>query len=194
MTGPQLAALTRRLAETPPDFLAPPVVQGRGSVHVAALVNDVALRLGGRLPAAALARLRGDHGADGARLAVVQLLAWLLADDWFAAACPLPAAQDALLDLLGDTAAELARATRPAHFVTDPERREELVRVALARLGYRPAGETAEQAADRLSAISGMERRRLLEASRAAEARARAIREALARQAAEEAADKWTRE
>lgn len=194
MSGPSLAALTRRLAETPPECLAPPVVQGRGSVHVAALVNDVALRLGARLPAAALQRFDGASAADGARLAVAMLLAWLLADDWFAAARPLPGAQEALLDLLDDTAGELARATRPAHFVSDPERREELARVALARLGYRPDGETAEQAADRLSAISGMERRRLLEAGRAAEARARAIREALARQAAEEAADKWTRE
>ena len=55
-------------------------------------------------------------------------------------------------------------------------------------------GETVAQATDRLSAISGTERRRLLEASRAAEARARAIREALIKKQAEESADKWTRE
>jgi len=83
----------------------------------------------------------------------------------------------------------------PAHrFTTDPERREELTRTMLARFGYLPAGETAAQAADRLAAISASERRRLLEASRAAEQRAREIREALARKAAQESADKWTRE
>mgnify|MGYP003580705592 CR=1 FL=1 len=76
----------------------------------------------------------------------------------------------------------------------EPERREELVRTTVARLGLQPDGETAAQAADRLASVSGVERRRLLQASRAAEARARAIREALARKAAEESADKWTRE
>jgi len=78
--------------------------------------------------------------------------------------------------------------------VQDPDRREELARVLLAHLGYRPAGETEAQASDRLSRISGTERQRLLAASRAAEERARAIREALAKKAAEESADKWTRE
>ena len=204
MTGPQLEALTRRLAETPAEFLAPPALPGRAGLHVAAIVNDVASRLGARLPAAALVRLAGDgraenyrgkdSRADDNRLGVCAVLAWLLADDWFVAACPLPAAMDSLVDLLGDTAAGLAQATRAVQFVGDPERREELARVALARLGYRPAGETPEQAADRLTAISGVERRRLLEASRASEERARAIRDALARQAAEEAADKWSRE
>jgi hypothetical protein len=64
----------------------------------------------------------------------------------------------------------------------------------LARLDCRPEGETIAQATDRLSGLSGTERRRLLEASRASEQRARAIREALAKKAAEESADKWTRE
>src|SRR5438046_2502445 len=69
-----------------------------------------------------------------------------------------------------------------------------VARVVLARLNYRPARETIAQATDRLSSLSSTERRRLLEASRAAERRARAIREALAKKAAEESADKWTRE
>jgi hypothetical protein len=117
--------------------------------------------------------------------------AWLLADPWFLAQRLDPAA---LLQALGEVAAELAAAT-PAHrFGVDGERREELARTMLARLGYRPAGETQAQATDRLAAISATERRRLLEASRAAEQRAREIRVALARKVADEAADKWTRE
>jgi hypothetical protein len=184
-----LEVLTRRLADTPPDFAAPPRIGARGTLHVAALVHDVAKRLGTALPADALQRLAGDGNAE--YLAVVALLAWLLADDCFAGAQP---AQARLLALIGQAAADLAAATKARQFVADPERREELVRMTLATLGWRPAGETAEQAADRLAAISGIERRRLLEASRAAEQRARAIRDALARQAAEEAADKWSRE
>ena len=192
--GPQLELLTRRLAETPAEFLAPPRIGTGGTVHVAAVVNDVAARLGGRLPPAALAGLRSDSADDAPRLAVAAVLAWLLADDWFMAAQPMRTVAEGLLDLFDTTAADLARSTRAQQFVADPERREELARVALARLGFHPFGESATQAADRLTAISGMERRRLLLASRAAEARAEKIRAALARQAAEEAADKWTRE
>jgi len=45
-----------------------------------------------------------------------------------------------------------------------------------------------------LSALSSTERQRLLDESRDAEKRAREIRQALARKAAEQSADKWTRE
>ena len=78
--------------------------------------------------------------------------------------------------------------------IRDPERREELSRLALARLGYRPAGESDAQAQDRLVSLSSIERSRVLKASRAAEERARSIREALRKKAADESADKWTRE
>ena len=129
--------------------------------------------------------------ADRNRLALAMIVCWLLADEWFTAQ---GLAQQDLLQLLGEAARELAAAT-PAHqFTQDPERREELARIVLARLGFRPRDESVAQATDRLSAISGTERRRLLEASRLAEQRAREIREALAKKAAEESADKWSRE
>ena len=76
----------------------------------------------------------------------------------------------------------------------DPERREELARVTLAAFELRPAGESLAQAQDRLQAISGAERKRLIEAVQAAEKRAREVREALLAKAAAEAADKDTRE
>jgi hypothetical protein len=79
-------------------------------------------------------------------------------------------------------------------FVTDPDRREELARVALARLGFRPAGETLAQAQDRLTTLNSAERARVMKAAQIAEQRARQIREELVRKAAEESADKWTRE
>ncbi|TWI66487.1 hypothetical protein IP91_02304 [Pseudoduganella lurida] len=179
--GPPLAMLTRRLAETPGEFLDTP--------HVAAVANDVALLLGARLPPPVLKRMA--NLGSGQRRPLVALLAWMLADDWFVAT---PPGQPALVALFEEGAAELAATASARRFIGDPERREELVRVALARLGWHPADETHSQATDRLAAISGIERRRLLEASRAAERRARELREALARQAAEEAADKWSRE
>lgn len=193
--GPHLETLTHRLADTPAEFLREPRIAGvhnPQAVAVAALVNDILLLHGARAPAASL---QGFHGAqvkaDRNRLALAMILCWLLADDWFIGQ-QLP--QPALLQVLGEAARELAAAS-PAHqYTQDPERREELARIVLARLGFRPHEESVAQATDRLSAISGTERRRLLEASRVAEQRAREIREALAKKAAQESADKWSRE
>lgn len=191
-TGSELETLTHRLAETPSEFLEEPRIGSSGSVHVAALVNDVLKMHGARAPYHALLRFQSANlKADRNRLALSMIAAWLLADEWFIA---VKVTQSELLKVFDQAVTELSEAT-PAHrFVNDPDRREELVRVVLARMDYRPAGETLAQATDRLSRISGTERRRLLEASRAAEERASAIREALARKAAEESADKWSRE
>jgi hypothetical protein len=191
-SGPVLETLTRRLSETPPDFLAEPVVAGKGSVVVPALVNDLARLHGARMPAPALAAFAGTAPqVDRNRLALVMIAVWLLADEWFLDKALAPTV---LAGLLLEPMSELAVAT-PAHkFVNDADRREELARVVLAFLDYRPQGETLEQATDRLAAISATARRKLLAASRASEQRAREIRAALEKKAADESADKWTRE
>ncbi|MGI4730169.1 MAG: hypothetical protein ACRYFW_00295 [Janthinobacterium lividum] len=192
VAGPSLERLTRRLAETPAEFLAEPRIGDTGTLAVAALVGDLLAQVGGRPDLPTLNRfVARDARADRNRLAVTAIIVWLLADEWFAHGT---LSRDAVLRLIGDGAATLA-ATSPAHaFAADGERREELARTALATLGLLPEGETAAQAADRLSAVSAAERQRLLAASRAAEERARTVREALIRKAAEESADKWTRE
>jgi len=190
--GPELEVLLRRLVETPKDFLDEPRLGRAGRVAVPALVHDLLARLGASPQAGVLEGFAGTGAkTDRNRLALVMIAVWLLADDWFRAARVDPSI---VLRFLSETAAELA-ASAPAHrFVDDPDRREELARVVLARCNYRPRGESTAQATDRLAGISGTERRRLLEASRAAEQRARAVREALVRKAAQESADKWTRE
>lgn len=191
-SGPPLELLLRRLADTPPDFLDEPKIGHSGQVFVPAVVNDLLARIVQRQTPEALDRFRGkDTGADRNHLQLVLILTWLLADEWFAEAC-LGAGE--VLDLLDETARELAASTSAKKFITDPDRREELARTGLARLGYRPAGETEAQATDRLSALSVSERNRLLKASQAAEARARKIREQLIKKQAEASADKWTRE
>jgi hypothetical protein len=191
-TGPSLERLLRRLMETPPDFLAPPWRGGEGQVRVAAVVNDVLAALDGQAPPPLLATLSGELTAVSAnQLTLSAVLAWLLADEAWRDTGMTSAA---LPPLFTETVPALAAEAAASRYVYEPERREELVRTAIARLGLTPNGETAAQAADRLASVSGVERRRLLDASREAEARARAIREALARKAAEESADKWTRE
>ncbi|OOK67654.1 hypothetical protein BZL30_7641 [Mycobacterium kansasii] len=57
-----------------------------------------------------------------------------------------------------------------------------------------PAGETVEQAADRLSTLDSATRARVEAEARAAEARAKEVRAALARKRAEEAAARASRE
>jgi hypothetical protein len=78
--------------------------------------------------------------------------------------------------------------------VSDPERREELVRLCLAALGLRPAGETEVQAQDRLTASSSVERERVVRATKTQLQHARQVREAMRRKAAEEAAAREIRE
>jgi hypothetical protein len=190
--GPLLETLTRRLAETPEDFLGEPRIGSAGQVHVSAVVGDLMRGLGANVDVAALSALEGkDAKQDRNRLSVTLLLCWLLADDWFR---QNKLASQSLVDLMSQGSAQLSVQVQSRKFVTDPDRREELARFSLARLGFRPAGESVAQAQDRLTSLSSAERARVLQASRAAEARARAIREALARKAAQESADKMTRE
>ena len=190
--GPPLETLLRRLAETPEDFLAEPRIGANGVIEVRAVVADL-LRLSGSLPDPdQLATFAGEEvRSDRNRLAAVLIATWLLADEWFLAV-KFPAPE--LLRILQDDMRELAGLVAARKFVTEAERREELSRLVLARLGARPAGETPAQAQDRLTTLSSLERARVLKVSQVAAKRAREIREALARKAAEESADKWTRE
>lgn len=189
--GPSLEHLLRRLAETPSDFLAAPrTTSGRGVVHVAAVVADL-LAFHGQGIADFRAFTPDDFAPSGRRVGVALLLSWFLADPELIA---LKIPVSSLITLLTEGAAELASQNGAAKYRDDSERREELVRFALARLDLRPVGETIVQAQDRLTTLSSIERNRVLAASRAAVERSRAVREALARKAAQESADKYTRE
>jgi hypothetical protein len=190
--GPALEALTRRLAETPEDFLAEPHIGSRGNVQVPAVVQDLLVAFEQPVQPERLAVFAGqDVKRDRNRLAITLILCWLLWEEWFR---QTGASSETVLSLLDSSAAELSQLVTSRKFVTDPDRREELARFTLAHLGYRPGGETISQAQDRLVSLSSTQRARVLTASREAEQRAQSIREALRRKAAEESADKWTRE
>jgi hypothetical protein len=190
--GPILEVLLRRISEIPEDFLAEPRIGTAGVVHVDAVVNDFFDLIGLRLPQKLADGLGSDARAeDRNRLALVLVLAWLLADRCLIDCKPTISELASIFD---DTARELSATISSRKFIADVDRREELARIVLARLGRRPAGETPEAAQDRLTSLSSTERARILKASRAAEERARKIREQLASKAAEESADKWTRE
>lgn len=188
--GPPLEILLRRLAETPTEFLQEPRIGGRGQVVMPALVNDCAAYFGAPARADTLARFKTDDPRLRPKLQLIMVLVWLLRHPVFKS-----------FDLTsGDVQTALVSvpaalgAPNAGIYIEDAERREELARTVLAQFDLRPEGESAKQAADRLMAISASERARLLRASRNAERRAREVREALARKAARESADKWTRE
>jgi hypothetical protein len=190
--GPPLQQLLHRITATPPDFMAEPLIGNKGEVHTVAVVRDLLASKGHVVDLASLSALAGrDVKADRNRLSITLLIAWLLADP------SLTIERERLADiltLLKDDATRLAGYTNARQLFEDLERREELARLTLSKLGLRPAGETMAQAQDRFTSISSLERARLLAASQEAEARARAIREQLAKKAAEESANKWTRE
>jgi hypothetical protein len=189
--GPPLETLTRRLAETPAPFLGEPRVRGKGTLVVPALVRDVLTRLGLETGVAELERFSiNNPTTERNPRMLTQILCWLLADEAFAGRFNT----DKLLKLLYEEANALAAAVPAREYVDNGERREELARLALRQVNLRPAGESKNVAEDRWLGVSTRERLRLDSASKAAEARARAIRESLARQAAEESADKWSRE
>jgi hypothetical protein len=190
--GPTLETLTRRITETPQDFLAEPKIGRTGTIMVSAVVNDLLTHLGAGPVTGSLAAFDGsDVRRDRNRLSVTLLICWLLADDWFKA---LKLEATRVVHLLNEVATQLAGQVASKNYLNDVDRREELVRTVLARLDCRPAGETMAQAQDRLTRLSSVERERVLKASREAEERSRAIRAALVKKAADESADKWTRE
>ncbi|MEP3891346.1 MAG: hypothetical protein ABJN69_12880 [Hellea sp.] len=188
--GPPLEILLRRLAETPPEFMQEPRIGGRAQVVVPALVNDCVAYFGAPARADTLAQFNTDDPRLRPKLQLVMVLVWLLRHPVLKT---FDLSSGDVLSVLEGVPAALG-ASNAAIYIEDPERREELARTVLAQFKLRPEGESEKQAADRLMAISASERKRLLRASRDAERRAREVREALARKAARESADKWTRE
>ena len=191
--GPPLEALTRRLAECPPEFLGEPRIGRGGTVRVAAVVSDLLREFGAEPLAAGEAAIFQSENAlaDRNRLALTLLGCWVLHDAWFR---DRPELAPAARMLLAQGLLELASTTPAGQFFSDADRREELARVCLRELGLRPAGETIAQAQDRLATLNAAERARVVQAARRAEERAREIREAMRQRAEEEANAKVMRE
>lgn len=190
--GPLLETLTRRLSECPQEFLeVPRTASGGGRIETAAVVSDLLRDLGGEPLTLKQASAFG-YGADAerSRLQLVLIVCWLLHDAWFIS----HKSHQGVLKLMTEGLTDLTSLIVSEKFVTDADRREELVRVCLKALGLRPAGETLAQAQDRLSTLNSVERARVIREAQAAEERARAIREEMARKAAEEAASYYARD
>lgn len=183
--GPEIERLTRRLAECPGEFLA----TADGAPDFIAVVCDHMRRMATDFPPERSPGLALLRNLNHAHLELVAVACWMLHDDWF---LDRPDTAPGMWSLfVSDALKRMAELVKPAAFVTDPDRREELARTCLKSLALVPKGETPAQAADRLTALDSVERHRVLKATAAAERRAREIREAMAKKKAQESASRY---
>lgn len=188
--GPQLERLLRRMTECPQDFLEPPAHGKQPGIDVAAIVCDQIRAFRADPPPETESRtIEQIRAAKPRQQQFMALVAWLFCDDWFLVRPALVPAMWGVF--VSQELAQLAAVVQPAAAVHDADRREELVRTCLAGLGLRPEAETQAQAQDRLAMLDSAERQRVLRATAAAERRAREIREAMARAAAQDAASRY---
>lgn len=174
-----LSRLTRRLVETPADFLAP-------ETSVPAVVSDLLVATGG--PGLDERSALPFESSEQNWLRIVLISCWLLADDELMARSDPQRVWHYLTEVL----LPLADFVDAAKFVADPDRREELARLALRSLDLLPDGETEAQAADRLTTVDTVRRYEVLQAAKAAEERAAAVRKAMEEQRAKEAAARYS--
>jgi hypothetical protein len=196
--GPDLFYLLQRLQSCPNEFLLSPILLSqpknyKGEIQTASVVNDLLLDLGlSEDPKIIFNTLQLKHSAENANyLQLVLITSYLIGDNWF-----LQSKKYGLKvkELFLNKLKPLALLVEAKQFVLDSERREELVRFCLKELNLKPNGESETHANDRLTTINSIERQKLIEESKAAQKRAQELREAIARQEAEEAASKWNRE
>jgi len=192
--GPSLEALMDRLASVPQDILddysSSP--ESKKGIYLPALVNDMLVEMGGSPvtaeEAGSLDRSRGENYTH-----LAGILSWLFHDSYFVSSGVEPGLVRSLI--FSDRLATLARSAESHElFITDPDRREELCRLALDAVGLFPAGENGKRARERLQSLDSIERKKILDKTAEAQKRAREIREAMLRQEAEEAASKMSRE
>jgi len=189
-----LDALMNHLAQCPEVFLKAPIIAGKGDVRVSAVVYDLAQEHLSRSSAQIVPErlfvesLETADSDQANRLQITLILAWLLYHPAFVLD------QRHVLKVITELPSQLAPHVVAPIIVSDPDRREELVRLALARLQLQVSGESTEFAEDRLKSVSIMERKRILKETRAAAEHAAKVRRAMETERAREAAARVSRE
>ena len=189
--GPSLEVLLRRLVECPPEFyVSCTPASGRldtAAQQARAIVCDHLRSLQPAFDPTQFLKEFSLHSVNHA--GVLAIGAWLLNDKWFTSRAELIESMQKCFH--SPRLAKLAQIVKADQFVQDPDRREELARRVLEEMGLRPAGESLEQSADRLTTLDSVERERVIKATLAAEQRAREVREAMARAKAMESSSRY---
>jgi hypothetical protein len=194
MSVPPLAEWLRWVAERPPVLDAAPEGFPDGRVRVRAVVADLHEAL---FQTPAEESLLGVCAAGQPTRAERSRLGWILAASqvlWHPAIRRAAPKRDRFVKLIVQELPALAALVPPDRLGEDEERREELVRRVLRATQLSLPGERATDAEDRLRQVDSVERHRVIAAAAERERRAREVREAMARKAAEEAAAKVSRE
>ena len=194
--GPLLETLLRRLSECPIEFIETCKTL-TGLPQLIAILSDHYREFGDANPTlkddSLIIRLESNvKQTDKANMrhwALLSVATWLLHDDWFLARPEFSKAS--LQWLSGKSLGKLSEIVSPENCISDPDRREELVRLCLESMGLRPKGESIEQANDRRQTLDSVERDGILRATAAAERRAREVREAMAKKQALESASRY---
>ncbi|NDD28535.1 MAG: hypothetical protein EB084_09760 [Proteobacteria bacterium] len=199
--GPSIEALLRHIAECPADFLGEPMdVDGRGEVHVGAVVSDLLSALGGRMLTPmesnrfCLQQSSDKKQRNRLRCALVAAHALAFFRGRSAPGFDPRAAAENVRGFMLDGLDDFAPHVNASQLVADADRREETARTMLRALGLRPRGETVAVAQDRLTTMSSAERQRVLRESRAADERNRKVLEEARRKAEAEAAATYSGE
>ena len=192
MSTPTFAELQRWMAEMPSAFLESP--WGDPGVEVEAVVADLFESAYGTRPSLALRRACAPCAGDAAGINHAR---WILVAShllWHAALRTKRRRAGDIERFLVKELAEVAAVVDVERARDDEERAEELIRRALRALKQSLPGESKGDAADRLKQVDVVERHRVLEQAELRAARAREVRAAMRRKAAEEAAAKMCRE
>ena len=189
--GPPIEHLLRRMSECPAEFWETTIVgsgkNSRGYKQLVAILGDHFRAMQADFDAASF--LMGLLEPAPNLRGLLSVTAWLLHDEWFIAKPELIEPMQELF--CSSRLKNLAEIVQAGQFVQDADRREELVRLCLAELDLRPAGESLAQATDRLNTLDSVERMRVLSATLAAERRAREVREEMAKAKAMESASRY---
>lgn len=187
-----IAEFLHHLENCPAGFLKLPVCIG-GEVHTNALLLDVYRQVHGNMQVNddSLPEARTDSSFTRQHLLSVQVGCWFFAHPVFKGKNEILAGMQAFLFSDLDRLSPYVPANE---WVSDEERAEEFIRLALITCGFLPGNETAEEAIDRLEALDTLKRRAVLRESNAAMQRIKEIRQKMAEEKAREAANVYGRE
>ena len=193
--GPSLESLMDRLAAIPAVFTGEfdKIGSGKSGAVLPAIVYDLLLDTGDKPLSADEIKALENTAGEKNYYRLVAILCHIYHDQFFLENKPGAGLVRKLI--FSKKLKSLGAVTdSDSVFISDPDRREELCRLALLAVNMFPAGEDENRSRERLTTLDSIERKKILDKTRQAQQRAREIREAMLRKEAEEAASKMSRE